>query len=92
MVALLKEVDEELVEAVFEHGGTLDKYLGDGIIAYFGAPIGTPDHAARAMRCALAMRRRLEELNRRRAARGEPSLHIGVGVHTSTRLPGRRLP
>jgi len=88
VVALLNEVDEELVEAVFEHGGTLDKYLGDGIMAYFGAPIGMPDHAERGVRCALAMRRRLEELNRRRAARGECALHIGVGVHTGTAVLG----
>jgi adenylate cyclase len=88
VVALLNEVDEELVEAVFEHGGTLDKYLGDGLMAYFGAPIAMPDHATRAVRCALAMRRRLEELNRRRAARGESALHIGVGVHTGVAVLG----
>src|SRR5262245_6080195 len=88
VVALLNEVDEELVEAVFEHGGTLDKYLGDGIMAYFGAPIGTPDHAARGVRCAIAMQGRLAELNRRRAARGEPPLNVGVGVHTGTAVLG----
>jgi adenylate cyclase len=88
VVALLNEVDELLVDAVFEHGGTLDKYLGDGLMAYFGAPIATPDHAARGVRCALAMQGRLAELNRRRAARGEPPLHIGVGVHTGTAVLG----
>src|SRR5262249_11617183 len=88
VVALLNEVDEELVEAVFEHGGTLDKYLGDGIMAYFGAPITTPDHAARGVRCAVAMQRRLEGLNARRAARDQPPLHIGVGVHTATAVVG----
>jgi adenylate cyclase len=88
VVALLNEVDEELVEAIFENGGTLDKYLGDGIMAYFGAPIGMPDHAERGVRCALAMRRRLEELNARRTARGDAPLHIGVGVHTGTAVLG----
>jgi len=88
VVALLNEVDEELVGAVFEHGGTLDKYLGDGIMAYFGAPLATPDHATRGVRCAIAMQDRLTELNRRRVARGEPPLCVGVGVHTGTAVLG----
>jgi adenylate cyclase len=88
VVALLNEVYELLVDAVFEHGGTLDKYLGDGLMAYFGAPIAAPDHAVRGVRCAVAMQGRLAELNRRRAERGEPPLHIGVGVHTGIAVLG----
>jgi len=57
-------------------------------MAYFGAPIATPDHAARGVRCAIAMQSRLAALNRRRAARGEPPLNIGVGVHTGTAVLG----
>jgi class 3 adenylate cyclase len=88
VVALLNEVDEHLVETIFAHGGTLDKYLGDGIMAYFGAPIATSDHAARAVRCALDMQSGLADLNRRRAARGEPPLQIGIGVHTGIAVLG----
>jgi len=88
VVALLNEVDEHLVETIFAHGGTLDKYLGDGIMAYFGAPIATSDHAARAVRCALDMQSGLADLNRQRAARGEPALQIGIGVHTGIAVLG----
>lgn len=80
--------DRRLVETVFAHGGTLDKYLGDGLMAYFGAPIAQPDHAERAVRCPLAMQERLRELNESRSARGDSVLRMGIGVHTRTVLLG----
>jgi adenylate cyclase len=57
-------------------------------MAYFGAPIGAPDHAERAVRCALAMQEGLGELNGARAAAGEPALRVGIGVHTGTVVLG----
>ncbi len=87
-VAILNEFLEEMVTAVFEHGGTLDKYLGDGLLAYFGAPLTEPAHADRALSCAVAMKDRMERLNLRRVKRGEPSLQIGIGLHSGLATVG----
>jgi class 3 adenylate cyclase len=82
VVRLLNDFHSRMVECVFRHGGTLDKYLGDGLMAYFGAPVEQADHAERAVRCALDMQRALDEMNRDLEQRGVAELAMGIGVHS----------
>jgi adenylate cyclase len=88
VVRQLNDFHEAMVAVLFAHGGTLDKYLGDGVMAYFGAPVAQADHAVRAVRCALAMQDALAALNRVRQAAGSPPLRLGVGIHTGSVVVG----
>jgi adenylate cyclase len=73
---------------VFEHRGTVDKFVGDMIMALYGAPLDDQDHADHAVTTALAMIRTLHEMNREWQAQGKPTLDIGIGVNTGDMVAG----
>jgi adenylate cyclase len=75
-------------DCILAHGGTLSKYIGDGIMAFWGAPVARPDHAERAARAALDMVRAQEGLKRRLAAAGQPAFDIGIGLHSGDAVVG----
>ena len=77
-----------MTEVVRDNRGTLDKYIGDAIMAFWGAPVGDADHAKHAVLTALKMQTALVELNKTLVAKGWPDLKIGVGVNTGTMTVG----
>ena len=82
LVSLLNEYLGEMTEAVFANQGTLDKYIGDAVMAFWGSPVPQEDHAIRGCACALQMLRALEKLNRKWKSEGRTPLAIGIGLNT----------
>jgi len=83
---LLNDYLSRMTEVIFKYEGTLDKYIGDAIMAVFGAPLDMPDHAERAIRAALEMRERLEEFNIER--KEGPTLKIRIGINSGKVVAG----
>ncbi len=88
MVELLNEYFELMVECVFKYEGTLDKFMGDGIMAFWGAPASHADDAVRCVQCALEQMQVLDALNAHRASLGEVPLAVGIGIHTGSLISG----
>lgn len=78
-----------MAEIVVEHGGTIDKFQGDAVMAIFGAPDSLPDHAERALRCAIAMQARQADLNAEGWGADQlERLHVGIGLNTGLVIAG----
>ena len=88
VVKMLNDYFETMVEAIFEHKGTLDKYIGDAIMAVFGSPLPLENHAWNAVQTALDMRRRLQEFNLSRTQEGQQEIKIGIGIHSDSVISG----
>lgn len=88
IVSLLNRYFSAMTDIIFAHGGTLDKYLGDGLMALFGAPTATPDDASNALNAAVAMQRRLLGINRELRDEGFPEIGVGMGLHTGEVIVG----
>jgi adenylate cyclase len=88
IVSLLNRYFSAMTEIIFAHGGTLDKYLGDGLMALFGAPTATPDDASNALNAAVAMQRRLLGINRELREEGLAEIGVGMGLHTGEAIVG----
>jgi len=89
--AVVDQLNEYLIamtDVIFRWNGTLDKFVGDAIVVFWGAPIDQPDHAELALRCALEMRVHLAELQHRWKTQGKPILDNGIGINTGTALVG----
>ena len=81
VIGTLRQFHERMEREVFRHGGTLDKYLGDGLMATFGTPFTGDADAGNTLRCAQAMIGSIDELNLERKKRGEPPIRLSIGLH-----------
>ena len=88
IIPLLQEHMKEMTQAIFDHEGTLDKYLGDGIMAFWGAPERQENHADLALQAAISMLAALEASNTRRIAKGIAPLKMRIGLHSGEAVVG----
>lgn len=88
VVSMLNEYFGLMAEPIFTQKGTLDKYIGDAIMAVFRSPLQLEDHAWRAVQTALEMRSNLAEFNTRRLAQNQKTIRIGIGIHSGTAISG----
>ncbi len=88
VVGLLNRYFSLMSEIIFAHGGTLDKYIGDGLMALFGAPQATPEDAKNALKTAVAMQKRIADLNRELESEAISPINVGIGLHTGEATVG----
>jgi adenylate cyclase len=88
VIDLLNEYFKEMTDIIFKWDGTLDKFVGDEIMAFWGAPVDQPNHAELAVRCALNMTDRLSELQKKWTKEGKEILDCGIGINTGEVIIG----
>ncbi|MCM8610747.1 adenylate/guanylate cyclase domain-containing protein [Accumulibacter sp.] len=88
LATMMNDYLSAMTDVIRAHRGTLDKYVGDAIVAFWGAPVADPLHARHAVAAALAMQAALPALNRLLAVRGWPQLHIGIGINSGVMVVG----
>ena len=88
IVRLLSDYQKIMLDVIFTHEGTLDKFIGDAILATFGTPTTAPDDADRAVACAREMMLALDQWNRTRRQAGEPEIRTGIGIHAGPAIVG----
>ena len=88
VVQLLNRYFSAMTEIIFAHGGTLDKFIGDGLMALFGAPTATTEDASNALKATVAMQRQVETLNRELRIADLPEISVGMGLHTGEATVG----
>jgi adenylate cyclase len=88
MLGLLNDFLGRMIEVVHRHGGVIDRFMGDSIMALFGAQLWREDDARRAVTCAVEMQIIAEAMNRENRQKGLPNLHLGIGINTGTVLAG----
>jgi adenylate cyclase len=88
VLQMLNEYFEMVVGVVFQHEGTVDKFMGDEIMVLWGAPVAHSDDPMRAARAALEIRTELEAFNRDRVAAGKPEIQVGIGINSGSLVAG----
>jgi adenylate cyclase len=88
MLAILNRYFTRMGAIIEKHGGVVDKYIGDALMALFGAPLANPDDADRALKTALEMMEALDDLNREWTKRGLPAIDAGIGINTDVVVAG----
>ena len=87
-MGFLQGFHERVTRVIFEHGGTLEKYIGDAVMATFGTPMSGPDDASRALRCAVTLAVEIHRWSAERVAHGEVPVEIGIGAHYGDAVVG----
>ncbi|MBI4525900.1 MAG: HAMP domain-containing protein [Deltaproteobacteria bacterium] len=88
VIQIVNRFLEPMVDIIARHRGTVDEFQGDGILAFFGAPLASTDDPERAVACAVEMHRALVEINAEQRKRGLPELHMGIGINTGEVIVG----